>query len=133
MSISPEFEKNIQNWVKCDNTIDLYRQKIKELQTVQKQNEENILSYMEYNNLQKIPIKINDGKITYTVNKSTSALTFSYLQNCCLAFFQNRHDKPEELTKQLIQFIKSKRQTTSYTSLRRRRNPTTREGVPQQA
>ena len=122
MSVSPEFEQDIQHWVKYDNAIKLYQSKIKELQQSQKQTEDNILNYMELNKLQKTPININGGKLTYNLDKRTGALTFTFLQQCCVEYFkENTNADAEEISKQLISFIKKKRPISQSVSLRRKK------------
>ena len=103
--MSQPFSKNIQNWVNVDNKIKNLQQELKNLRIRKTYfNTDSIFTYAETNNLENAIIQISDGKLKFQNVKSTSPLTFKFIEECL-----NECMKDENQVKQLIKFIKQKR------------------------
>ena len=100
-----EFQENIQNWVAIDNKIKKLNQEAKELRSQKNNLTFEIFNYAEKNNLQNAVIEITDGKLKFQQNKSTSPLTFKFVESCLNQCISN-----EEQVKQIIKFIKQQRE-----------------------
>ena len=74
------FEQTIQQWVLLDNQIKIYNEKLKELRNKRDNIEEKLSQHALNNNLTNSVIKITDGKIKFVNTKTTSPLTFKYLE-----------------------------------------------------
>ena len=55
------FESSIQNWVALDNQIKTLSDRLKELRTKRNDIGDNIISYVETNELSNAVVKISDG------------------------------------------------------------------------
>lgn len=108
------FEESIQQWVAIDNQIKNYNIKIRELRENRNNVSDYIHSYVEQNNLGNAVIQISDGKLKFQNTKISSPLTFKFLYGCLM-------DKigDEEKVKELIDYIKEKREFKYSPDIRR--------------
>jgi len=104
--MSDNFQKQIQNWVSVDNRMKNLQMQVKELRQVKNTLTDSIFQYAESNNLENAVIKISDGKLKFQNVKSTSPLTFRFVEECLNDVISN-----EEQVKTIIKYIKSKRET----------------------
>ncbi len=104
--MSDNFQKQIQNWVSVDNRMKNLQMQVKELRQVKNTLTDSIFVYAESNNLENAVIKISDGKLKFQNVKSTSPLTFRFIEECLNDVISN-----EEQVKNIIKYIKSKRET----------------------
>tara|TARA_B100001179_G_scaffold165133_1_gene121441 strand:- start:544 stop:891 length:348 start_codon:yes stop_codon:yes gene_type:complete len=102
--MSQLFQTNIQNWVNIDNKIKNLQQELKNLRSERHTTADSIFTYVETNNLENAIVQISDGKLKFQNVKSTSPLTFKFIEECL-----NECMKDENQVKQLIKFIKQKR------------------------
>ena len=102
--MSQQFQKNIQSWVNIDNKIKNLKEDLKNLRSNKNQLTNSIFTYAESNNLENAIIQISDGKLKFQNIKTTSPLTFKFVEECLNECIPNK-----EQVKHLIQFIKQKR------------------------
>ena len=100
------FQEDIKQWVSIDNQLKKLNLQCKMLRQEKKEKEYNIFNYAEDNSLQNAIIEITDGKLKFQQSKTTSPLTFKFLENCLKECIHN-----EEQVKTIIKFIKQKRET----------------------
>lgn len=105
-----EFQENIQNWVALDNKIKKFNQEMRTLRSQKNELTYQIFDYAESNNLQNAVIEITDGKLKFQQNKTTSPLTFKFIESCLNQCISN-----EEQVKMIIKFIKQQRES-KYTN-----------------
>tara|TARA_A100001015_G_scaffold306785_1_gene401599 strand:+ start:1872 stop:2213 length:342 start_codon:yes stop_codon:yes gene_type:complete len=108
------FQENIQNWVALDNKIKKLNSETRALREQKNIITSNIFDYAESNNLQNAIIEITDGKLKFQQSKSSSPLTFKFVENCL-----NECIKNEEQVKMIIKFIKQKREFKYSNDIRR--------------
>jgi hypothetical protein len=75
-------EENIKQWVRIDDQIKLINDKVKELKDQKNHLEDNILVYVEKNNLENATAKITGGKLKFITTKQTAPLTLKYVEEC---------------------------------------------------
>jgi hypothetical protein len=109
-----DFQNDVKNWVMVDNQIKQNSEKVKELRKQRTHLSTKIFSYAEENNLENAVIEISDGKLKFQQNKQTSPLTFKFLEECLNECIQN-----EEQVKQIIKFVKSKREFRYVSDIKR--------------
>ena len=97
------FQEDIKQWVSIDNQLKKLNLQCKMLRQEKKEKEYNIFNYAEDNSLQNAIIEITDGKLKFQQSKTTSPLTFKFLENCLKECIHN-----EEQVKTIIKFIKQK-------------------------
>ena len=107
----------IQNWVACDNQIKAYSSKVKEIRSKKNELSEMIFDYAEKNNLENAVIEISDGKLKFQNVKQTSPLNFKFLEKCLNECIEN-----EQSVKDIIKYIKSKREIKYYNDIKRSYN-----------
>jgi len=112
------FEDSIRKWVQIDNTIKEKYLAIKQLKIEKDQYNENILEYMNENNLENATIKIGDGKIRLVETSVTPALTLKFICETLCEYF-HEDDDHEELVQEIITFIKEKRNVKINKELKR--------------
>jgi hypothetical protein len=108
------FQENIKRWVQLDNQITLLKNKNKTLNDEKNGIEDNILVYVEKNNLENATAKISDGKLKFTTNKQTTPLTFKHVDDSLRNFI-----KDEETISQIMEHIKNNREIKYTKNIKR--------------
>lgn len=75
-------EENIKKWVVLDNQLKLIAEKGKELREEKNSISDNILTYVETNNLDNVTAKITGGKLKFVNTKQTAPLTLKFIEQC---------------------------------------------------
>tara|TARA_B110000261_G_scaffold164161_1_gene212531 strand:+ start:1362 stop:1715 length:354 start_codon:yes stop_codon:yes gene_type:complete len=100
-----EFHENIKKWVIVDNQITSLRSKSKELRENKVELTNNLYTYAEQHNLDNAIIEISNGNLKFQQQKQKSPLTFKFLEECLTNCLSN-----EEQVKQIIKYVKNKRE-----------------------
>lgn len=108
------FDNQIQQWVSIDNQLKQLNEKTKELREKRKTIEENVITYVNNNNLSNATININDGKLKFTKTKIAEPLTFKYLEKSLGEIIKN-----ETQVKQIIEHLKQKRNINVIQEIKR--------------
>ena len=108
------FEENIKKWIQTNNNIKESLQKIKHLRIEKEQYNENILEYILENKLENATFKIGDGKLRVVEVNTPQPLTYKFI---CESLYEYFNDD-EELVKEIMLFIKNKRNIKSHKELK---------------
>jgi len=108
------FEERVDQWVNIDNQIKILNDKIKVLRDKKLYLNNQIMNYVSENKLNKYIITINDGKIKFTNKKISELLTFKYLEKSLGNIIKN-----ETQVKQIMEYIKTKREIKSISEIKR--------------
>lgn len=109
-----KFTDKIREWVSIDNKIKKYQEEIKKARQNRSSLATSILEDAENSNMQHAVIQITDGKLKFQNTRVTAPLTFKFLESCL-----NECITDEEQVKQIIKFIKSKRQVNFVPEIKR--------------
>ena len=107
-------EKTIQNWVELDNELKKINEKAKDIRTRKNDIEDKLITYVEDNNMNNSVVNITDGKIKFCETKQTSPLTLGFLEKCLGEVITNQGQ-----VKQIVDYIKSKRETKMVPEIKR--------------
>ena len=107
-------EKTIQNWVELDNELKKLNERSKDIRTRKNDVEDKIITYVEDNNMNNSVVNISDGKIKFCETKQTSPLTLGFLEKCLSEVIANQNQ-----VKQIVDYIKSKRETKMVPEIKR--------------
>lgn len=108
------FEQQIQQWVSIDNKIRLLNDQIKDLREKKMKLSDNLNDYAKDNNLSNATIQISDGKLKFANTKVQSPLTFKYLEKSLNEIIKN-----ENQVKQIVEYIKNKRDVKVVPEIKR--------------
>lgn len=108
------FESQIQKWVSLDNELKQLNEKTKKLRETRNLLEENIIGYASINKLSDSTVKIGSEKLKFINTKVTEPLTFKYLEKRLGEVIKN-----ENQVKQIMEYIKQKREVTVVPELKR--------------
>lgn len=109
-----DFEKNIKSWVSLDNELKKINQHIKMLRAKKAENSQNILRYIESNNLDQATVQISDGHLHFSPVNHRTSLTFKYVENCLLQCIKNADQVSD-----IMNYIKNSRETTQLLDIKR--------------
>tara|TARA_B100000925_G_C21912363_1_gene432102 strand:- start:566 stop:913 length:348 start_codon:yes stop_codon:yes gene_type:complete len=109
-----EFQNNIKQWVTIDNNIKTLSENLKDLKTERSQISDNILNFVEQENLNTTTIQINDGALKFTKTKQTSNITLSYVKECLEKCISNEDD-----INTIMNVIKTSRETKYSNEIKR--------------
>ena len=107
-------EKTIQNWVELDNELKKINEKAKDIRTRKNDIEDKLITYVEDNNMNSSVVNITDGKIKFCETKQTSPLTLGFLEKCLGEVIAIQSQ-----VKQIVDYIKSKRETKMVPEIKR--------------
>ena len=107
-------EKSIQSWVELDNELKKLNDTVKELRTRKNDVEDKIMGYVENNEMNNSVDNISDGKLKFCETKQTSPLTLGFLEKCLSEVIANQSQ-----VKQIMDYIKSKRETKVVPEIKR--------------
>ena len=108
------FEQQIKEWVQIDNQLKILNEKTKSLREQKNSLNENIINYANKNNILNSQIQISDGKLKFTNTKVASPLTFKYLEKSLGEVIRN-----ENQVKQIMEYIKKKREIKTISEIKR--------------
>jgi hypothetical protein len=108
------FEQQVQQWVSIDNKIKILNDQIKELREKKMKLSDNLNDYAKENNLSNATIQISDGKLKFASTKVQSPLTFKYLEKSLSEIIKN-----ENQVKQIVEYIKTKREVKLVPEIKR--------------
>ena len=109
-----DLQENIKRWVKLDNDSKKLAQSIKELREEKNNISSNLFDYFSNNNMKPPNVNISDGKLGFVEVNTANVLTYKFLEECL-----NEHFDDTSKTKELLEFIKSKRSYSKNKIIRR--------------
>jgi hypothetical protein len=109
-----DLQENIKRWVKLDNDSKKLAQSIKELREEKNNISSNLFDYFSNNNMKPPNVNISDGKLGFVEVNTANVLTYKFLEECL-----NEHFDDTSKTKELLEFIKSKRSYSKNKVIRR--------------
>ena len=107
-------DKTIQSWVELDNELKKLNEKTKDIRTRKNDIEDKIITYVEDNSMNNSVVNITDGKIKFCEVKQTQPLTLGFLEKCLSEVIANQSQ-----VKQIVDYIKSKRETKMVPEIKR--------------
>jgi hypothetical protein len=113
------FEDNVKQWVLVDNAIRNAQTQLKGLREKKNLLSETINDYIETNELTNSQINISDGRLKYHVARNVQPLTLKFVKDCLLNCIVD-----EDKVEQLMDYMKSRRETREVTELKRYYNKT---------
>lgn len=108
------FEQQIKEWISLDNQLKLLNEKVKEIREKRQVANNFIIEHISKNNNLKANINIPDGKLKFAQINSAAPLTFKYVEKCLGEVIRN-----ENQVKQIIDYIRSKREIKSVFEIKR--------------
>jgi len=107
-------QENVQKWLDIDNRIKEQNEIIKRLRNERSGIEENITNYANTNNLNNLSIKTDEGILKLFDLKTSSPLSFKYIEKCLNEIFDN-----EEKVLEIITYLKEKRSVSITKSIKK--------------
>ncbi len=109
-----DFTESIREWVTLDNRIKKYQEEIKKERQARTKLTSFILNHAEESNMEHAVIEITDGRLKFQNTRVTSPLTWRFLEECLSECING-----EEQVKQIIKYIKSKREVKFVPDIKR--------------
>ena len=108
------FQQNIKQWVSLDTQLKTLNEKTKEIRNKRNELTDNIIDFVDNNNLTTSTIKISDGKLKFAQNKQTAPITLGFLEGCLNDIIGN-----EEKVTQIMNYIKENREVKVIPDIKR--------------
>lgn len=109
------FEENIKEWVALDNQLKLYNDKIKEIKEKRAVVSDKIIGIDDFETkLCNKSLQISDGKLKFVYTKSSTALTFKYVEETLKKIIRN-----ERQVEQIIQYLRDNREIKMTPEIKR--------------
>lgn len=107
-------EEKIKLWVVLDNKYKKYNEEMKKIRNEKTSLTDYMINYFEEKNMKFPNINISDGKLNLSQVNIANPISVKFLEECFNEYFENKSE-----TKELINFIKSKRVYNKNQYLRR--------------
>lgn len=108
------FQQNIKQWVSLDTQLKTLNEKTKEIRNKRNDLTDNIIEFVDNNNLSTATIRISDGKLKFAQNKQTAPITLGFLEGCL-----NDIISDEEKVTQIMNYIKENREVKVIPDIKR--------------
>ena len=108
------FQENVKKWVSLDTQLKTLNEKVKEIRTERNDLTDNIIEFVEENNLSASTIKISDGKLKFAQNRQTAPITLGFLETCLTEIIGD-----EEKVDHIMNYIKEKREVKIIPDIKR--------------
>ena len=115
--MSNEFTNMIKEWVTIDNELRELSLKSKSLREKKNNVNNNVINYIENNNLDNAIIKISDGTLKFNYTNISQPLTFKYINECLNDIINDKNQ-----VEAIINYIKNKRNVKSIMDIKRNYN-----------
>lgn len=115
--MSNEFTNMIKEWVTIDNELRELSLKTKSLREKKNNLNNNVINYIETNNLDNAIIKISDGTLKFNYTNVSQPLTFKYINECLNDIINDKNQ-----VEIIINYIKNKRNVKSIMDIKRNYN-----------
>jgi hypothetical protein len=108
------FEGNIKEWVILDNQIKAKNEELKRLRSQKNDLNNNIVNYVNNNNLTKSIVNISDGRLKFMNYNQTEPLTFKYIENTL-----NKIISDSKQVESILNYLKENRSIKSSLEIKR--------------
>ena len=109
------FEENIKEWVALDNQLKLYNDKIKQLKEKRASVSDKIVGIDDFETkLCNKSLQISDGKLKFVYTKSSTALSFKYVEESLRKIIRN-----EKQVDQIIEYLRENREIKMIPEIKR--------------
>ena len=110
-----DLEESIQKWVLLDNKLRELNDMTKKYREQRKNYEDKIQHQVEKNEkLKNATVKITDGKLLFSETKSTTPLTYKFIEKCLNEVISDKNS-----VEKIIEHIKNSRETESKPTIKR--------------
>jgi len=109
-----EFIENVKKWVAMDSQIKLINEKMQKIRFVKREVLEEIVKYVDSNQLKNAKIEITDGDLKFFEKKEYTPLSYSYLEKCLTHIVTD----PKQV-EYIMRYIKDNREIKSSVDIRR--------------
>jgi hypothetical protein len=113
--ITPEFIFTVKNYVNLDNQIKSAQVQIREWRRQKEAYAQQMMTYMEKNDMTKKSLDFNGGSIKYMKSKRIQPVSQKHIKVRLVEYFKGDKDKAQEFWK----FLEEGREVKEHTSLRR--------------
>jgi hypothetical protein len=116
------YVQKIKQWVELDNMIEARKAKMKVHVDEKKELEDDILGYIDQQNLQNVQINIPDGNIKFTETTTTTGITLKSIKEGLNVFFEQSQINNTPITADAIYaFLLNSRQSKKKLLMKRQR------------
>lgn len=91
-TISSTYKQKIKRWVELDNSIEMKKTNLKSYTDEKKALEDDILEYVEENDMQNVQITMDDGFLKFFESKGFQGISLKNLKDNLHRFFKERCD-----------------------------------------
>ncbi len=113
-TINQDFTNKLKTWVAYELKQQELKSQMNKISEAKEQLGKEVIQYIKMNNMQKTAINVGNNKIFYHDDSQYNNLTFNFLNDCLMLYFNNDVNK----VSQICNFIKSKRSKTIKPSLK---------------
>jgi len=112
--VSNDFTTKVKTWAAYDQKCRELRSQLSKLNQTKNQLSQELIPYMQHNNLQKTALNFGEHRVCYSEDPQYTSLSYNFLNECLLSYHNNDKSKAD----QMCNYIRAKRQKTMKPSLK---------------
>jgi len=109
-----QFIENVKKWVAMDSQIKMINEKMQKIRNVKREVLDEIVKYVESNEMTHSKIEITDGDLKFFEKKEYTPLSYSYLEKCLGRIISD----PKQVD-HIMRYVKENREVKSTVDIRR--------------
>lgn len=111
-----QYVEKMKEWIEMDNVYAALRQQMNELNDKKKELEDDILKYIEENNLEKVVVTVSDGTLKFPKRSQQQAISLKFLKTNLAKY----NDEKESINvEEVFKFLISNLETKTKLSIKR--------------
>ena len=116
-----QFKRTIEEWVSVDDQITAHNNQVKELRKLRTSMTPSLCNFMERQQCQENHVKLRDGRLSYSIERTQTAMSQKFIHDGLVSYFKNVHqnEHAEQIANECLEHIKSLRKTETKATLKR--------------
>lgn len=117
-NINTEYVVKVKRWIELDNISEIKKTKLKEVVDEKKTLEDEIIDYIEANDMQNVQLNVSGGHIKFQENKGYQGFSQKNLKDNLTKYFERAHKEPVT-AESIYDFLLKNRDVKTKLSIKR--------------
>lgn len=114
-----ECAQKVKRWVELDNAVEVRKTKLKAVSDEKKVLEEEILDYIETNDMQNLQINITGGHIRFAEQRGFQGFTLKSVKDGLAKYFESKGRPDDPMIENIYEYLVKNRDTRTKLTIKR--------------
>jgi hypothetical protein len=117
--MDPSHVSMVRQWLDLDNKLLTLKEQVQELNDQKKEIEDDIIEYIEKNNLDKVVVNLSDGCLKFPKTSTKQTLSLKYVKNTLTKYNDDKEVNMQVNVEEVCKFLTSNLETKTKISIKR--------------